>query len=181
MIFSILMSSSLHSNLLVFFDFVVDFHARRPHSSLWFCKCVFKCCFMSWWFWWGGMEKIVIFWQFMILQSHPFSLIRFLSLEFQFHFAMPLFYCFCFTLLRHLISIDVFLPVLWLRPTFNVEILTQLFVSFSQRICLLRLWLVFTFNTAANYGFECSFVFFSSWKIFPSFSEKDWLLCLNFR
>ena len=85
------------------------------------------------------------------MQNDLFSLIRFLSLEFQFHFAMPYFLfsvCFAVCALVH-----VFLLLLRLRRAFNIEFLTELFGSFSARFCLLnlrrRFALLFLFNTAA--------------------------------
>ena len=46
------------------------------------------------------MEAIDVWWGFGILQMDLFSLIWFLCLEFQFHFAMPHFCCFRFALLQ---------------------------------------------------------------------------------
>ena len=67
-----------------------------------------------------GMEVIVVCWEFVILQNARFSLIRFLSIEFQFHLAMPNFCCFWFCFAAGT-SVDVFLLVLRLRRAFNME------------------------------------------------------------
>ena len=45
-------------------------------------------------------ELIVAWWEFVIPQNDFFSLIRFLSLEFQFRFAMAHFCCFRFVLMQ---------------------------------------------------------------------------------
>ena len=61
-------------------------------------------CVVSTAVFWGdnlvGMEIIVTWWEFVILQNNLFSFIQFLSLESQFHFAMPHFCCFRFVLLQ---------------------------------------------------------------------------------
>ena len=61
-------------------------------------------CVVSTAVFWGvnlvDMEIIVTWWAFVILQNNLFSFIRFLSLEFQFHFTMHHFCCFRFVLLQ---------------------------------------------------------------------------------
>ena len=97
---------------------------QRPHSRLFMLSVCFQLCVLM-----AGIEVIVVWLEFVILQDHLFSLIRFLCLEFQFHFASFLLFLVCLAVIT---STCVFLLVLRLRRTLNVEFIAELHIFLKE-------------------------------------------------
>ena len=101
-----------------------QFLSKAAFSSF-YVFCVFSLLFYEVFVLMAGIEVIVVWLEFVILQDDLFSLILFLCLEFQFHFASFLLFSVCLAVIT---STVVFLLVLRLRRTLNVEFIAELHI-----------------------------------------------------